>query len=207
MKRVLVMTGRHGIVGILARTQAVQVVACVGLRGSLPSAARQLAPDVVLIDQCEAPTGLVLARLGEAEELLGGVKRVLLTGRMDAAWLNAAFAAGADAVISSEVRPAHLGIVLVELAADHLGQPQRSGVRAPIPETSLSPRELEILRLVARGMSNRQVAMRLCVVEQTVKFHLCNTYRKLGVANRTEATHYAHRHGLFRAARHPATPH
>ena len=53
----------------------------------------------------------------------------------------------------------------------------------------LTARELEILRLVASGNSNRRIAQRLWVTEQTVKFHLSNVYRKLGVANRTEASH------------------
>jgi len=61
----------------------------------------------------------------------------------------------------------------------------------------LSPRELEILRLVASGASNGRVAAELWVTEQTVKFHLSNVYTKLGVANRTEASHYAHVNGLL----------
>ena len=60
----------------------------------------------------------------------------------------------------------------------------------------LTDRELEILRLVAEGHTNGRIARELWVTEQTVKFHLSNTYRKLGVANRTEASRYAHLHNL-----------
>ena len=60
----------------------------------------------------------------------------------------------------------------------------------------LSGRELEVLKLVAAGSTNREIARKLWVTEQTVKFHLSNIYRKLGVANRTEASHYAHTNGL-----------
>jgi DNA-binding NarL/FixJ family response regulator len=60
----------------------------------------------------------------------------------------------------------------------------------------LTPRELEILALAAEGTGNKQIAQRLWVTEQTVKFHLSNVYRKLDVANRTEATRYAVQHGL-----------
>jgi DNA-binding NarL/FixJ family response regulator len=63
----------------------------------------------------------------------------------------------------------------------------------------LTARELEILRLVAAGLSNNRIAAQLWVAEQTVKFHLSNIYRKLGLANRTEASHYAHMHGLLGA--------
>jgi DNA-binding NarL/FixJ family response regulator len=61
----------------------------------------------------------------------------------------------------------------------------------------LTPRELEILRLVANGASNGRVAAELWVTEQTVKFHLSNVYQKLGVANRTEASRFAHVNGLL----------
>jgi DNA-binding NarL/FixJ family response regulator len=60
----------------------------------------------------------------------------------------------------------------------------------------LTARELDVLRLVAAGRTNGRVAEALGVSEQTVKFHLCNIYRKLGVGNRTEATAHAHLHAL-----------
>ena len=69
----------------------------------------------------------------------------------------------------------------------------RGGGRRPCP---LTARELEILLLAAEGHTNGQIARELWVTEQTVKFHLSNTYRKLGVANRTEASRYAHVHEL-----------
>jgi len=61
---------------------------------------------------------------------------------------------------------------------------------------TLTSRELEILRFVADGYTNAWIARKLWVTEQTVKFHLGNAYRKMGVANRTEATRFAIRHGL-----------
>jgi DNA-binding NarL/FixJ family response regulator len=63
----------------------------------------------------------------------------------------------------------------------------------------LTRRELEILRLVAEGHSNADVAKMLWVTEQTVKFHLSNIYRKLAVGNRTEASRWAQVHGLLSA--------
>ena len=67
----------------------------------------------------------------------------------------------------------------------------------PTETWGLTRRELEILGLVAEGLSNAQVARTLWVTEQTVKFHLSNTYRKLGVSNRTEASRWAQLHGLL----------
>jgi DNA-binding NarL/FixJ family response regulator len=63
-------------------------------------------------------------------------------------------------------------------------------------ECPLTQRELEILALVAQGYTNGRIAGQLWVTEQTVKFHLSNTYRKLGVTNRTEASRYAYVHDL-----------
>ncbi len=70
-----------------------------------------------------------------------------------------------------------------------------------MPAHDLTRRELEILQLVAEGYSNSQLARMLWVTEQTVKFHLSNIYRKLDVANRTEASRWAQVNGLL-----PATP-
>jgi DNA-binding CsgD family transcriptional regulator len=61
----------------------------------------------------------------------------------------------------------------------------------------LTKREVEILQLVAEGYSNSQLARMLWVTEQTVKFHLSNVYRKLEVANRTEASRWAQLQGLL----------
>ena len=61
----------------------------------------------------------------------------------------------------------------------------------------LTPREREILQLVAEGHSNAKLAKMLWVTEQTVKFHLSNVYRKLNVSNRTEAARWAQLNGLL----------
>ena len=61
---------------------------------------------------------------------------------------------------------------------------------------SLSERELSMLRTLARGLSNKAIGDELWITEQTVKFHLTNIYRKLGVENRTQATRVAYEHHL-----------
>ena len=61
---------------------------------------------------------------------------------------------------------------------------------------ALSDRELSMLRTLARGLSNKAIGNELWITEQTVKFHLTNIYRKLGVENRTQATRVAYEHGL-----------
>jgi len=63
-------------------------------------------------------------------------------------------------------------------------------------EGVLSEREAAVLEAVARGLSNREIGRRLWISEQTVKFHLRNIYRKLGISSRTEAARYAYRNGF-----------
>jgi DNA-binding CsgD family transcriptional regulator len=78
--------------------------------------------------------------------------------------------------------------------------PVSAGSEVDEDDVALTRREREILALVAEGHSNRELARMLWVTEQTVKFHLSNIYRKLDVANRTEASRWAHRNGLVGAA-------
>jgi DNA-binding NarL/FixJ family response regulator len=68
--------------------------------------------------------------------------------------------------------------------------------RAGAKSLGLTERELTILGALARGLSNDEIAKEFWVAPQTVKFHLTNIYRKLGVKNRTEATRLAYQHGL-----------
>ena len=68
-----------------------------------------------------------------------------------------------------------------------------SGVKA----AGLSASEVRVLKAMALGLSNKEIAKELWLSEQTVKFHLRNIYRKLDVANRTEASHFAYQHGLI----------
>ncbi len=58
---------------------------------------------------------------------------------------------------------------------------------SPRPDGTLSPRELQVLQVASEGLTNEQIAARLNVTSHAVKFHLSSIYRKLGVANRTEA--------------------
>jgi len=64
----------------------------------------------------------------------------------------------------------------------------------------LTEREVAILEALARGLSNEAIAKELWIARQTVKFHVRNVYRKLGVSNRTEAARYAYQHGLVQNA-------
>jgi DNA-binding NarL/FixJ family response regulator len=110
-----------------------------------------------------------------------------------------ALARGASGYIVKTINPRDLPSALrqaVEGSVYHaIGLPEvteESEARA----AGLTEREVAILKAVARGLSNQAIGKELWVTEQTVKFHLTNIYRKLGVANRTEAARYAYMHHL-----------
>jgi DNA-binding NarL/FixJ family response regulator len=178
-----------------------RVIGYVNGRNACAMAVADAAPDVVLVDEM-SEAQVTLSRIREVRAAVPEAKIVLLTVRMEPAWLTEATAAGVDAAIAKSASPASVGLLIREVAA---GNVFHAFVRAATrrheatngPE--LTARELEILRWVAAGASNGAIARELFVTEQTVKFHLSNIYRKLGVANRTQASHFAYHNGLLEA--------
>jgi NarL family two-component system response regulator LiaR len=130
------------------------------------------------------------------------VEVVVVGDTVDAGAMRAAFAAGAAVYCLTTAEREDLAAALREsfrrsiyFAASTV-TPAPFGVDGELA-LKLTPRELDILRLVARGWSNPQIAKALWVTQQTVKFHLTNIYRKLDVTNRTEASRWAYVHGLL----------
>ncbi len=184
----------------LRQTAGFQVIGYLDGTSELSPRVRDLAPDVVLIDDSFG-TELCVARLTDAAALVPSAKRVVLTMHMEPKALDAMAAAGVDAVIAKTVHPVSLATLLREISRDSVIHfPRREPAKAERSDCPLTDRELEILRLVAQGHTNARIARELWVTEQTVKFHLSNTYRKLGVANRTEASRYAYVNDLMAAA-------
>jgi DNA-binding NarL/FixJ family response regulator len=142
----------------------------------------------------------------QASEHHPGLRSVVLSDNTDLEAVKAAFAAGACVYC---VKTAELGDLAsairqaleqsIFLAAGTAGEfaPRPRRVESSAATHELTPREVQILCLVAEGHSNSQLATMLWVTEQTVKFHLSNIYRKLDVANRTEASRWAQLHGLL----------
>jgi DNA-binding NarL/FixJ family response regulator len=148
----------------------------------------ELAPDMVVVDDTQEPEH-ALARLAELVKIVPEAKRVFLTLRMDSETIQQVLERGATAVISKSMHPVSLATVLREIARDAVVMRSPAVIPAKQGDCPLTDRELEILRLVAEGFTNGRIARELWLTEQTVKFHLSNIYRKLGVANRTEASH------------------
>lgn len=107
--------------------------------------------------------------------------------------VNQALDAGARAYLSKEIRTVDLAAMVRHIMEGGTVRPSATNA---LPKTDLTTREQEVLCLAARGHSNSAIADQLFVTPQTVKFHLSNAYRKLGVHNRTEAAHRAARMGV-----------
>ena len=150
------------------------------------------------------PDGFEVMR--QARVLSPSIRAIVLSSHHDPAHIDAALAAGASAYVVKTAHPDDVASA-VRQAFDHSVYLAAGPRPAPVavgtpPEAVKAPggltrRELEILRLVAEGHSNSQLARMLWVTEQTVKFHLSNIYRKLGVSNRTEASRWAQLNGLL----------
>ena len=162
-------------------------------------------PDVLLADYSVNGGDLdVIECLRRAHELRPELRMVVLSATNEPQQIEAAFAAGASAFCVKTAAQDDLMAAIrqtfevsIYLARSVSVTPSEPVVPSDVPE--LTRRELEILQLVAEGHSNARLAKMLWVTEQTVKFHLSNIYRKLDVANRTEASRWAQLHGLLGA--------
>jgi DNA-binding NarL/FixJ family response regulator len=167
----------------------------------LPLIARAL-PDVVLVD-LNLPEVDGLTCLERIREQHPKVKVIVFSAVDDPDRIAHALRSGACAYLVKSVDPSDLAAVIRQAVAGSFfctGGLKVPPARRTKEEAGLSTRESEILECVARGLSNRAIAEALWLSDQTVKFHLHNIYRKLAVANRTEAAKYAFDNGLCEAA-------
>ena len=187
-----------------------QVVADLGVQviGKVTRASEALpivtehSPDL-LITGIRMPEGEIdgIALVRESLLRVPDMEAIVLSMYDDAEHVEASFNAGASAYVLKSTHPDDLKSAIrqafepsVYFASD--GRSSEKPLKS-LDDVGLTRRELEILQLVAEGDSNAQLAKMLWITEQTVKFHLSNIYRKLGVSNRTEAARWAQLHGLL----------
>ncbi|HEY6076253.1 MAG TPA: response regulator transcription factor [Gaiella sp.] len=133
------------------------------------------------------------------------LRTVVVSAKTDEETIESAFAAGVAAYCVKSAAPEDLAVAIRQPFDQtiHLARSRSLPLAGTPVQThatgrpELTRREIEILMLVAEGYSNSQLARMLWVTEQTVKFHLSNIYRKLNVANRTEASRWAQLQGLL----------
>lgn len=192
---------RQGLRMFLGLDPGLEIVAEAADGAEAVRLARELSPDVVLMDLLmPVMDGITATKAIRAE--LADTEVLALTSVLE------------DASVVGAVRAGAIGYLLKDTEADELvrairaaaaGQVQLSPeaatrlmreVRAPDSPETLTERETEVLRLVAKGMGNKQIARVLQVGEKTVKTHVSNILAKLGVRSRTQAALYAVRIGL-----------
>jgi len=156
------------------------------------------APDIFLVGLDERPASFDSVDLiREASRASGELKVIVLGSGTDR--IEDCFVAGASAYVTNGASPDDFAVAIrqtyepsIHLATDRMDEP--APVLADV--AGLTEREIEVLALVAEGYSNAELAKRLWVTPQTVKFHLSNIYRKLDVSNRTQAGLWARQAGL-----------
>jgi DNA-binding NarL/FixJ family response regulator len=163
-------------------------------------------PDLFVVEPAVGGQELLL----EARTLLPELRIVAIGASGDPEDVDEALTAGAVAYVIKTALPADIrtGVRQAFRSSIFLPSPRRTALPPKQPQTvngeALTRREIEILKLAAEGPSNAELARKLWVTEQTVKFHLSNIYRKLGVANRTEASRWAQVNGLLNDDAHSA---
>jgi DNA-binding NarL/FixJ family response regulator len=165
----------------------------------------QLRPGVLIAELDRSPAD-PCGTIRRARALGPELRCIVLSNRDDRDAVSAAFEAGAAAYVVKTAHPDDLASAVRQAFDNSVYlRPAAAVGSAPVARPTddlsmLTRRETEILRLVAEGHSNAQLARMLWVTEQTVKFHLSNIYRKLDVANRTEASRWAQLNGLLETA-------
>ena len=184
-----------GIKSALAEAGGVEVVGEAGSASEVLELVSLTKPDVVLLD-----LGLgalddywCLRRLRADSP---GTKVVVLSSNSQAE-LRRAFSEGASAFILTTIDPADLPDAIGRAATATVLAPfgSRLASSAAIRQAGLTEREIEVLRALSDGLSNREIALVLTITEQTVKFHLSNVYRKLGVRGRSGAVRWTFERG------------
>lgn len=196
---------REGLRVFLGRDPDLEVIGEAADGEEVVQLARQLRPDVVLMDLLMpvmdgiAATTIIRSELPETEV-------VALTSVLESDAVVGAVKAGAIGYLLKDTRAAELLKAIKAAAAGQVQlSPQAAAFllhRVRVPETpeSLTEREIEVLRLLAQGLSNKEIARTLQIVEDTAKVHVHNILAKLGARSRTQAVLCAMRLGLVNAA-------
>ncbi len=196
---------RAGLENLLA-ARDVEVVASNGTIDALAEMLADAAPDVVLIDSSGEPFEPLLESI-HASGLASDVSVVLLGDGMTPAASADALRAGIRAALPGDISPEQLVATLQAVASGlavlhpaNMNEMLPAGSAATrVPDElaeSLTRRELEVLQMLAGGLSNKEIAARLNISEHTAKFHVASILGKLGAGSRAEAVALGIRRGL-----------
>jgi DNA-binding NarL/FixJ family response regulator len=191
---------REGLVAVLGTQPDFEVVGEAGDGDEVARLARRLRPDVILLD-LEMPGTDGVAALQALQEDGSQARAVVFTAYDNDERVLGALRAGARGyLLKGAARAEIFSAIRAVYAGGSMLPPSVTGrllrrLDRPGP-TDLTSRELEVLSLLAQGLSNREISARLFITERTVKFHVGSILGKLEATNRTEAARIAARRGL-----------
>lgn len=193
---------RHGLRMLLDRRPEIDVVAEVGDADAALAAVEANHPDVLVLD-LNMPGRAPLDALGELSARTPDVAVVMLTMEQDAALARRALDLGARGYVLKQAAEDELveGIRTVAAGGSHVSAAVEAALRAEPaadgPPDGLTERELEVLRLVALGHTNTEIATQLDISARTVESHRTHVQRKAGISSRAQLVRYALDHGLM----------
>lgn len=187
-----------GLRRALAEADRFDIVAEATTCAAVLTAIDRVRPDVAVVDLgMPGMDGITLLDRMLAKH--SALKVVVLSESSDPELVEQAFKHGACSFVVKTIDTTDLVPAIkqgIDGTAFHASGLPALAADSAASKMGISDQELRVLREVARGLSNQMVADKLFVTEQTVKFHMTNIFRKLGVANRTEAARWVFAHGL-----------
>lgn len=193
---------RAGIEQFLANQPDIEVVGAASEGAEAVKLCAELKPNVVLMDLAmPGVDGVEATRL--ITEQVPATRVLVLTSFSDRERILDAIDAGAVGYLLKDAAPDELlrGIRAAARGESPLSPKAAQTLLATRKERmevrELSPRETDVLMLVAQGLANKQIAQRLGISEKTVKAHLVSVFQRIGVSDRTQAAVWAHRRGLL----------
>ena len=190
---------RTGVANIINQEVDLQVVAEAGNGVEALEAYDRVKPDVTLLDlRMPVMEGVeVVHRLRERDPR---ARVIVLTTYDTDEEISRALRAGAKAYVLKDISADGLVACIRDVLAGktYLAPAAAAKLAERVTQVQLTPRELGVLRLLANGESNKEIAVALAISERTVKTHLAHLFEKLGVTSRTEAVRVATRRGLVR---------
>jgi two-component system, NarL family, response regulator LiaR len=192
---------RQGLRMFLSRDEELEIIGEAENGAQAVSLATELRPDVILMDML-MPVMDGIEATGTIRKTMPDTEVIALTSVLEDAAIVGAIKAGAIGYLLKDTQAAELRRAIKAAAAGQVQlSPQAAArlmreVRAPDAPEQLTERETDVLKLLARGKANKEIAQELVIGEQTVKTHVSNILTKLGVQSRTQAALYAAQKGI-----------
>jgi len=197
---------RHGIKKIIEEEPSMAVVGQVGDGLELLSFIKKLTPDIILLD-ISMPNLRGIEAIGECKKICPNVKIIMLTMHKSKQYLCHALSSGADGYVLKEDSDTELliainralnnDIFISPVLAEGFSEEEILACREKksVPSDSLTPRERQVLKLVAEGNTSKDIAEMLSISTRTVEHHRANLLKKLGIKSTADLIKYAIRKG------------